>query len=75
MEKLLIWGAIAFGVYYLLFRDEESAQPPPLGQYDRPRWGYQKNLDEWQRGVVPPGSPPIRPRGGGFREGTRWMYQ
>lgn len=72
MGKLLMWGALAYGVYYFFLRGEE---PEPLGQYARPRYGYQKNIEEWERGYVPPGSPAIRPRGGGYREGTRWQYQ
>lgn len=76
MKKLLIYGGIAYLLYWLFEKSEGGG----LGQYprpagDRPRWGYRKNISDWERGIIPEGTPRIRPRGGGYREGTRQFYQ
>lgn len=71
VKKLLVLGGIGYALYYLW----KQTRSETLGQYPRPRWGYRYNIQEWERGRVPPGSPRIRPRGGGYRVGTRQYYQ
>lgn len=71
LKNCIIWGAIG----YLACRFLKSRELQGLGQDARPRWGYRYNLEQWRQGIVPPGSPRIEPRGGGYRVGTRQYYQ
>lgn len=77
MKKWLIWGGIAYGLYWLWKQrgSEGLGQYPRPASMARPRWGYRKNIMDWEQGIVPPGTPWIAPRGGGYREGTRQFYQ
>lgn len=45
------------------------------GVQARPRYGYQKNVEEYERGISPPGACPTPPKGTGLRVGTRQKYQ
>lgn len=71
LRKLLVWGGLAYGVYWYLKKREEQG----LGQVPRPRWGYRHNVEQYNRGLSPPGSCPTAPRGSGLRAGSRQYYQ
>lgn len=71
LRKLLIWGGLAYGIYWYFTKREEGE----FGQVPRPRWGYQYNVQQYRRGYSPPGACPTAPQGSRLRVGTRQYYQ